>query len=810
MAKAFGWRKSLLASVAVVPFLYGAAAIAADAPAQAPSGATSVGEVVVTATRQSQTLAKVSESVSAFTARKMDIQGIKSMADLAKFTPGVTFNEDRHDVSIRGVESEAGSGTTGIYIDDTPIQMRALGLNANNTLPAVFDLQRVEVLRGPQGTLFGSGSEGGTVRYITTQPSLTTYSAYAHTELSTTEDGGPSYELGLATGGPIVEDKLGFRISAWGRRDGGWVDRDNGNDVGQTESDANFTDTYVLRAAATWAPLSNLTITPSINYEKRDQHNHDEYWVGISNPSSGDYLSGTPERMADSDRFYLPALKIEWDAGPVTFISNSSYYNRRERVNGYSGTLYNLSYFQHFTETGTDPQFNTPVGCATSAPGAPGCITGPLLTSTGLNLPGFGPYVSKNWITNTQENFTQEFRLQSSDPNGRVTWVTGAFVSHDNQRSTEEINDPQLPALTEYLWGEDMLTAWGENLLPNGDDYINDTKAHDDQIALFGDANVKIIGGLKLEVGVRYAWTHFDYRNLNDGAQDLLDDGGVPATASGKKNETPLTPKVGVTYQITSDDMVYATVSKGYRIGGATPPLPIPACGNSPFPTQYDSDHVLSYEVGSKDRFFDRRLYVSGSVYYIQWNNIQQAIYVPQCGIQYTTNVGNAVSEGFDLEGQWQFTQNFELEFAVGYTDAHYTGAAIDPSSGVELAAKGDWLDVTPWTVTLGPQYNFTLFDHDGFVRVDYEYNAKRTHPIPAEDPLTGYYDAGLVPNPATNQVSLRAGMTFDKVDLAFYVYNLFDAHPQLDLQHEDSGTALYEATTFRPRTIGIAASYKY
>jgi outer membrane receptor protein involved in Fe transport len=821
MANAFGWRRPLLASAVALPLLCGGAAWAAAATA--PGGAIDVGEVVVTATRQSQTLSKVPESVSAFTAAKMDVQGIKSFADLAKFTPGVTFNDDRHDVSIRGIESAAGSGTTGIYIDDTPIQARALGLNANNTLPAVFDLNRVEVLRGPQGTLFGAGSEGGTVRYITTPPSLTTFSALAHTEVATTENGAPSYELGVATGGPIIADTLGFRASAWVRRDGGWIDRNNVGDVGQSEKDANRTDTYVLRAALAWAPTNALTITPSINYEKRDEHNHDEYWVGTSNPGAGKFVSGTPELMSDPDRFVLPALKIEWDAGPVKFISNTAYYDRKERVNGYSGTIYNLSYFQHFTAN-TDPNDptgatplpvdpllgQTPAGCATAAQGQRGCIVGNLLTPTGLNLPGFGPYVSSNLITNTQQNFTQEFRLQSNDPSARVTWVAGVFYAYNSQRSTEEIRDPQLNDLSEYLWGEDIETAWGEGLLANNDDYLNDTRAHDRQIALFGDATVRIIDGLKLEVGLRYAWTHFDFNNLNDGPQDLLDDGGVPATASGGKDETPLTPKVGLTYQITSDDMVYGTVSKGYRIGGATPPLPIPACGNSPFPTSYDSDSLISYELGTKDKFLDRSLYVSGSVFYVQWSNIQQAIYVPQCGTQYTTNVGNAVSQGFDVEGQWQVTHAFDVELSVGYTDAHYTGDAIDQHSGAELAAKGDVLNVVPWTVTLGAQYNFTLYDHDGFLRADYEYNSRRTKPIPAEDPATTYSDPGLVPDPATNQVSLRAGLTFDKLDLALYVDNLFDAHPQLDLQHQDSGTLLYEATTFRPRTIGLAASYKY
>ena len=204
---------------------------------------------------------------------------------------------------------QAGSGTTGIYIDDTPIQVRNLGLNANNTLPAVFDLDRVEVLRGPQGTLFGAGSEGGTVRYITPQPSLTHYSGYAHSEIAYTQDGAPSAEFGVAAGGPIVEDKLGFRASAWIRRDGGWIDRVDYQTGAVTDADANRVDTYVLRAALAWRPTPNLTITPGIDYQKRDQHNYDNYWVAISDPGAGVYRNGTPDRMADPDRFYLPTLK---------------------------------------------------------------------------------------------------------------------------------------------------------------------------------------------------------------------------------------------------------------------------------------------------------------------------------------------------------------------------------------------------------------------------------------------------------------------------------------------------------------------
>ncbi len=758
-------------------------------------------EVVVTATRRSEALSKVPESITAFTAEKMEIEGIKTFADVAKFTPGVRFDENRHDVSIRGVTSEAGSGTTGIYIDDTPIQVRALGLNANNTLPAVFDLDRVEVLRGPQGTLFGAGSEGGTVRYITPQPSLTDYSATVHSELAGTEGGDLSYETGVEVGGPVIDNVLGLRLSGWARRDGGWIDKYDSNTGDLTEKNANSTNTYVVRAALAYVPIENLTITPSYNFEQHTQNNYNSYFVGLSDRGAGKFYDATPEFMTDPDRFHLGSLKVEYDFDDVVVIANTSFYDRSERLNGYSGTLYDLSYFQQIINNGTDPQL---IACTNNCGSKY-----PLLTPTGINLPGFGPYIAKNWITNTQQNFTQEVRAQSADPNDPLTWTTGVFFAYNKQRSIEEINDPQLPALTEYLWNEQMIPAWGENLLPNGDDYITNTQAHDRQVAVFGDATYAILDNLKVTAGLRYAWTHFDYMNLGDGPQDLLDNGGVPAITSGGKNEKPLTPKFGATYQITPDDMVYTTIAKGYRIGGATPPLPAVACGGT-FPTSYNSDSTWSYEVGSKDKAFDRTLQISGSAYFIQWKNIQQAIYVPQCGIQYTTNVGNAVSEGFDIEADWAPTEHFTFNAAIGYTDAKFSTDAIDPTTGVVLARKGDALNVVPWTVTLGGQYDFVVDNQDAFFRADYEFASRRHRQLAAEDATTGYYDAGLVPDPATQQVSMRTGITLSKVLVELFVENLLNSHPQLSLAHEDKYTQLYTAETFRPRTIGLAVTYKY
>jgi iron complex outermembrane receptor protein len=165
----------------------------ADDSATEPAAMGPMQEVVITATRREQDLSKVPISVTALTQEDMDTKGIKDITDVARFTPGIYIdNSGTNNISIRGISSSGGAGTTGIYIDDTPIQMRALAFNPDETLPKSFDVERVEVLRGPQGTLFGAGSEGGTVRYITAQPSLTRTSIYGRSELSYTEGGTPA------------------------------------------------------------------------------------------------------------------------------------------------------------------------------------------------------------------------------------------------------------------------------------------------------------------------------------------------------------------------------------------------------------------------------------------------------------------------------------------------------------------------------------------------------------------------------------------------------------------------------------------
>jgi outer membrane receptor protein involved in Fe transport len=399
-------------------------------------------------------------------------------------------------------------------------------------------------------------------------------------------------------------------------------------------------------------------------------------------------------------------------------------------------------------------------------------------------------------------------RLQSTNPDARVTWVIGVFYAGNEQESKEEINDPELPQITRYLWNETVLQAWSENLLPNGDDYINDTLAHDSQIAAFGDATYAFTDQWKLEAGLRVAHTQFTFANYANGPQNF-----GPSSGTGGERELPVTPKVSLDFQATPDDLIYATVAEGYRIGGANPPFPLIACGVPSVPSSYTSDTTWSYELGAKDKWLGGKLQTDASVYYVNWNDIQQDVYLPLCGLQYTSNLGNAVSKGFDFQADYQVTDSFHFELTVGYTDARYTTNAYS-ADGTLLVAPGEAIGeqpyISPWTLTAGAEYDFMVLGNESYARLDDEFASENNWPLTTQNPLSESYDPHLVNDPPTNFMSARAGTTFDTWDVALFMNNVLDSHPRLDLNHQDANTLLYEASTFRPRTTGIEVNYRF
>jgi iron complex outermembrane recepter protein len=420
-----------------------------------PAAAGALEEIVVTATRREENISRVPISITAINQEMLDQKGIKDFSDVARFTPGVAFDTSQtNQISIRGISSTGGSGTTGIYIDDVPIQVRNLGYNADDALLKLFDLDRVEILRGPQGTLFGAGSEGGTVRYLTTQPSLTKSSVYAKAETSYTEGGSPSYEAGVAAGGPVIDGVFGVRVSAWYRRDGGWIDRIDPTTLAVVDKNANSDDTTVLRIAGLWQPNDALRITPSILYQNSRRNDVTMYWPEYSDPGSDRYVSANPESRPMPDKFYLPALNIQADLGSsVRLISTTAYFHRDE-TSGYDGTLYNLGFYQTLL-----------LGQGFPA----GVAAFPLLDGSGVHLPpGLQNYRSPASVTNQQSNVTQEFRLQSTDPTARLAWTVGAFYSLDRQFSLEQVHDPMADTFFNQLLGMPIATYFGTPLNANG------------------------------------------------------------------------------------------------------------------------------------------------------------------------------------------------------------------------------------------------------------------------------------------------------------------------------------------------------
>ncbi len=800
-------------------------------------------EIVVTATRHEESISKVPISVTALSQETLDLKGIKDFQDIVRFTPGVTIdNSGTNAISIRGISSSGGAGTTGIYIDDTPIQMRALGFNPDDALPKTFDLDRVEVLRGPQGTLFGSGSEGGTVRYIMTQPSVSKESTYARSEVAFTRGGEPSYEIGAAHGGPLIDGVLGFRASVWYRYDGGWIDRVDPTTAAVTDKNANRANTMAARLAFLIKPSANVEITPSVMYQNARKHDESTIWTAYSDISGGVFNNATPERQPVPDEYYLPSIKIQAEIGKTTFVSNTSYYHRNE-LTAYQGSAYDFAYYQ------SQSWLIGQCGSASTTP-VPPCSWYPLIDGTGIHLPpGFAGYATPNTITNQQATWTEELRLQSNDPSSALTWTVGAFWSLSRERSVEELKDSQIIPFWQALFGIDPQTYFGSfyncngmgtpgQSLPDCDIYLNDNTVHDRQIAGFGEMTYSFTDQFKATLGGRFAKMSFDLSHHGDGLENF-----GPQYANGSQSENAFTPKLSLALQADPNNLYYFTYAKGFRPGGGNAPLPSYCDGQGGLaqtgypngaPLQFKSDTTQSFEVGAKNNIGGRMKFAS-SVYYIKWNDIQQSVYVPfNCGLQFTDNLGTAAAKGFDVQAEMVLGGGFSLDAALGYTSARYTKSTIlqgvvagVPTQAI-LAGNGDAIsgeaaiDGGPgtnpqWTVSVGTQYNFTAAQHDAFVRFDWEYTGRNNWLATVQDPQTTQFSPFTYPLSSTTFASLRGGLNLGNLQLALFVDNLFDARTITNYQlsqndaNSPTGSASVQqnAYTFRPRTIGITATYR-
>lgn len=731
-------------------------------------------EVVVTAQRREQALSKVPMSITAMNTEMLDKQGIKGLADVGRLTPGLNVGtpdaSGESTIAIRGITSNVGAPTTGVYIDDVPVQVSNMAscamLCAGSPIPKVFDLERVEVLRGPQGTLYGSSSEGGAIRFITASPKLSgSYSGSIRSDLSFTEGGSPSYEIGATLDGPLKTDVVGFRLSAWTRHEGGYVERYSPETGQLVQGNANSSESKVARLAVKIAPTDQFTITPAFYYQETNQRDR-----GVFRESLGVDRNNSNIAQPDHDRFGLASLTAEYDFDAFNVKSITSHLGR--------------------TENRTDDYSSFTVG--REALNANGAFTAASVTE------------------NTQDNWNEEIRFTSTDKAGdKLSWVGGVYLQKMQQGMTQSIAEDVLTLSTWYanFLGDPTLIAAGSQ------SYLEHYKQTEIESAVFGEASYKLSDHLTMSTGLRVTRTRFSYTDTQSGWW-----GAPNGPFQGSDKETPVTPKFGLSWQATPDSLVYATAARGFRVGGSNESLAgnatcasgLTALGLSDAPSTYKSDSVWSYELGNKQKLAGGAVSVSGSLFWINWNDIQGSVLLPTCGFGFVTNMATATSKGFDLEIQAKPTSHLLVAGTLGYDDARYTKTAtFQGVAGPMVTAKsGDPLSVPKWTASLAAEYDWRLSHGEAaFARADYQFigGFYRTG---SEGTVS--YDPEVRNAPRVRLLNLRTGLRKDAWNLSVYVKNATNARTTVSRTHSFTTDTLFVNSALAPRTTGAAVAYDF
>jgi outer membrane receptor protein involved in Fe transport len=721
-------------------------------------------EVFVTAQRRKESAQDVPIAMSVLSEKNLEQMGVDDFVDFARTVPGLQFRgagPGRTKLSIRGISSGTGAATVGYYIDDVPLPTNNGFVNLVTVDPKLFDIQRVEVLRGPQGTLYGAGSMGGTVKYVTNTPDSTTFgSRFSFTGSSTTH-GAENFAVDALANAPLITDRLAVRVLAYYRFEDGFVDRvygpppedfENENDLLDRSRNAGNEETIGGRGVIEYTPTDKARLTFSIFHQSTEMDGLQYVTGGPTNPNMELVFRqplDVPEPFADE--FTLYSLTGSFDFGNLNLTSIASYFERK----------FNM------TEDGTihlDRFFYTPLG-------------GPLLP---------GPLEE---ITD-HDSETYEARLSTIEPFHGFHGLIGAFKQERTPLRAANWIVPGANAIYEPLGLP----------LPDDNFYTSKTVASAEEFAVFGEVSYQFVPSFKATAGVRY----FDLKSTNTSVfNGLFGDGG--AATSAKFDSTEINTKFALSWEPSDVATLYATVAEGLRPGtglGFLPDLCDPyliALGFDPDnpPTQVDPDSVVSYEVGAKTIWLDDRLDLSAAVFNIDWEDIQQTVFLG-CGFNILANAGEAQSQGVELELAARPSDRVELAAALTYNDA--TLEADAPDVGGE---RGDRIqDVPEWQFGASAQYRFPIQDgYTGFVRADGQYVGKSFVTFDQTNPL--------YTKPSYTLVNFRAGVeTPGGWEVTLFVENAFDELAILALPDslifnlED----LPRYSVNRPRTVGITA----
>lgn len=785
------WRKLTGTTCLATLIAAGTAAptLAADAEERAFKG---LEEIVITASKREQTIQEAGMSVTAIGAQDLERMGATGFASFAVRVPNLGFGNESdgrfnsNSPAIRGV---FGDNTTGFYIDDTPLPA--------SIQPRVIDIARIEVLRGPQGSLYGARSMGGTIRLITKQPDFDGVSGSAHATLSTVKEGDINWSIDASFNLPIVEDKLAIRATAYYGQNSGvfdrvyqpdWVNAQTGETVQNIapafETKENVDDeTYGGFQLVALAQISeNITFVPKVMYQKIDADG-----LPFADNEPGNF---TRERFFDSDepgsdRWWLVSGTLNWDMDNGTIVSTTSYFDRyleeKEEEHTFLHWLFNNIIFpldpiesvldesEKYTSFVHETRYTSN-------------FDGPFQVTAGVYFQR-----SKNHMKYIPPSVQPGLNAAT---NAFAGFSIAAPISEFFTDPADGVTILRSPFFDEYGGVEDLI-------------FITDNKFNVKEYAAFGEVTFDVSEAISITAGGRWSKTETDAVIDSDGFAN-----SGPTHAEGNTSDTRFNPKLLVQGNINENFDVYASASKGYRIGGVNGALPEDLCSAElddiagpgleahqayrNAHTTFDSDSLWSYEAGFKSTFADNRVSLNAAVYFIKWDNLIQQNRLG-CGFQVQLNAGAAEIKGFEIELVAAPIDGLTLTFALGHASTVITEKGDDG-----VAEVGDVIQGVPnWTVAASGEYIYPLTsDMEGILRADFNYYGRSFS--------TNNGDQRL--RPSWNALNLRAGVILEAWEITLFVDNVTNEHANL----ADSRSIAAETptrpriVTNRPRTIGI------
>ncbi len=790
------------------------AATAAHAQTTATAAApTQLQEVVVTANRSgAQSVQNVAIPISVVDPTQADRSGLGNLSDLTQFSPSLTIIQGApgfNQISMLGLTSmpyrtsdTSDRSLVAVYLDDTPISIQGQTPDLR-----VYDLERVEILRGPQGTLYGDSSMAGTIRYITAKPSSTSTFGTLEITGADTEHGSPSYSVRGMFNTPIIEDKLGFRATFYDGQDGGYI-----NNIGlRNKKDANLNNSTQGRAALRWTPDASLTVDFAATFEQSHAY-------GLNDAESGlpKYQMDTNSAEGTRDSLQLYQLNIDKDLGFANLVSSTSYTWRRIGYN--QSDDYTIGYY-----------FANYYGLPNALYNAPAKFN----LATNNKIPA-----EHYEIDNKIHGVTQEFRLVSKD-GGPIKWTVGAYYESQRRNLYQDIPvagfDTSSYAAAFYQLGsgkpynsQTVDGAFNPNDIFSG--LQNET---DNQIAFFTDDTWHVTKKLDLTAGVRY----FNYSE-----KYYLYEGGVygainhaPLTENAKENASGFNPRFNASYHIDQDLMVYAEAAKGFRYGGANQPVPTatPAEASGPIPNRclynlnsyglstapltFGPDKLWDYTVGEKAKLAGGRMTFNADAYYIDWSDVQTRLLL-NCSYFFTESAGSIHSKGVEAETTFKVTRALTLSGSVGYNDSHAGGNI--PTVG---AFSGDQAPYSPnWIASTYIFYDKPVADGMMHLQASYQFRSEQNTTF---DPYQTSYNAttgvlsktgasqGFSIIPPSHNVNASAAYSFGRYEIGIYGTNLING-----LRVTNIGRPTYFAnyvagnidTIARPLTVGMRLKAKF